>query len=192
MFLYCKCTSPVISLISAAFFFAPLTFYTRSMVMVQARMEVKRGSICASLAHMGEILPTALTWALDKAEQLCGNAGEKETQSRTPPLPGDDLYRVGDFVELKVLTQGATPVGAINSTMTVRIREVVTRTYSFTAVVDILMTAPTQCASRTAFIKLHERRWSDTMRNYNGAKPWTEAIDWNLWQHYKGSICASL
>lgn len=76
-----------------------------------------------------------------------------------------------------MLTQGTAPVGDTNSTMNVRIRAVVTPTYSFTAVVDILSTAPTECTSRTAFIKLYDRRCSDTMRDFNGAKPPTAAIE---------------
>lgn len=111
---------------------------------------------------------------LGTSGKLVGSGSENEKESRPSPFTSDDSCNI---VLLKVLIQGATPVGDTNTTMAVRIRGIVSRTYSLTALVDILSQDPTQCTPSTAFIKLYDRRCSDLMREHESAIPRTAAIE---------------
>ena len=84
-----------------------------------------------------------------------------------------------DYLADQVLTLNVLPDhGHVSaSAMQVRIRQLHTRTFSCTMVVDILEEERPSAASGIAFLKLFDRRFADGLRRNNGIKPWTQGME---------------
>lgn len=85
-----------------------------------------------------------------------------------------DEYATSQVLTLNVLPNHGH---ASASVMHVRIRQLHTRTLSFTMVVDILDKQRPQTASGMAFLKLFDRRFAEQLRRDNGIEPWTKSIE---------------
>lgn len=90
-------------------------------------------------------------------------------------LPSDDLYRVGQVFRLKILSQGDD--SSVAKAMDVRIRKIITQTFSAAMVVDIESEQRSQTGNRMAFLKLYDRRCAQGMRRPN---TWTGML--RLWE----------
>lgn len=123
----------------------------------------------------------------DDAEAMATDAVEGCDEKA---VPSDELYKVGQVLELRILSHGASCNGDEGSIMRARIRKIVSRTWSIAVAVDI---ENEQGGRRPAFLKLYDRRCSEDARIGNAAKTWAQEIDdESISALQEGSIFASI
>lgn len=83
-------------------------------------------------------------------------------------------YSLGQVLSLNVIRNHDQASAVV---MHARVRRLHTRTMSCTMVVDLVDKDRVLQKDGTAFLKLFDRRFSDTARNFSGVKPWTEDIE---------------